>query len=240
MSKPVSMACALFLTLSVGGCATKPQVEFQADTKKSIKSIAIVEVPEPEKYMMHPGQAPAGPLLYVFGAIGGAVLGGIESSRIETASKSFTSAVAPFKPDVQSTFQNAVESGLKAKGYQVARVPAPPKTGQRDGYDLSKLQAGNYDAYLIGDFSGGYGVEGGRSAPRLLANVSLVGRSGAPTHFARSYIYGARKMFDGVQLAPETKYSFASAEATYSNGQLAAEALRTGASRIAAEVVAQF
>lgn len=223
--------------MSLAGCATKPQVPLQADKKTSLKSIAIVETPEPERYLMAPGQLPVGYMLYMFGAIGGAVLGGIEASRVEAASNSLTSAVMPFKPALHATFQSTLESGLKGKGYQVARVPAPPKSG--DAYDLTKLD-GNYDAFVIADLSGGYSVDGRVTAPRLIGNVSVVDRSGATTHFAQTYVYAPRKMRDWVHIVPETRFSLTSPEATYKNGQLAAEGLRAGASRIAELVAAQF
>ena len=47
-------------------------------------------------------------------------------------------------------------------------------------------------------------------------------------------------MRDWVQIVPETRYSMTSPEAAYKNGELAAEALRAGASKIAEQVVAQF
>ena len=177
----------LFVAFAVAGCATKPQVAFKPEARKSIRTIAIVETPEPEKYVMTPGQLPAGYMLYMFGAIGGAVLGGIESSRMEAASQSLTSAVNPFKPSLQTTFRNTLESGLRQKGYEVARVAAPPKNSEGSGYDLTKLD-GNYDAFVIVDLSGGYGVEGRVTAPRIVGSVSVVGKSGATTHFAQTYV----------------------------------------------------
>ena len=239
LSKSASIAWALFVAIAIGGCATKPQVPLKAETKKSIRNIAIVETPEPERYVMAPGQLPAGYMLYMFGAIGGAVLGGIEASRVEAASNSFTSAVVPFRPNVQATFQSVVESGLKEKGYRVARIAAPPKDAEGKGYDLAKLD-GDYDAFVIADLSGGYGVDGRVTAPKLVGSVSVVGKSGAKTHFAQTYVYAPRKMRDWVHIVPEARYSLTSPEATYKNGQLAAEGLRTGAAKIAEQVLAQF
>lgn len=233
------VAVVLLVVLALGACASAPKVAMNADAKRSLKRIAVIETPEPDRYIMLPGQLPGGFALYAFGAIGGAVLGGIEASRMETASKSFTDAVLPHKPDINATFRNQLLDGLKGKGYEVVLLPPPPKDAEGKGYDLTKLD-GAYDAYLIGTIGGGYSMESGRAAPRLLGSVSLVGKAGAPTYFAQTYLYGARKLGDAFWMAPEPRFVVGSSEDLYKNGQLAAEALKAGASRIATEVALQF
>jgi hypothetical protein len=231
---------SLVLVLAVLiGCAASPKIAFKPDAKQSIKRIAVVETPEPEKYLMDPGQMPAGFALYAFGAIGGAVLGGIEASRAEAASKSLTQAVSPYKPNVHAVLRSQLVAGLQAKGYQVTLVPAPPKDSEGKEYDIAKIR-GDFDAFLIGTLSGGYTVDAGKAAPRLIGFVKLVGRAPDSTHFAQTYVYGTRQMRDWIQIAPDPRFVIASVDALYKNGELAAEALKSGASQIADRVLAQF
>lgn len=239
MRQLVRVALAAFIALALGACASAPKVAMTPDAKRSLKRIAVIETPEPDTYIMLPGQLPGGFALYMFGAIGGAVLGGIETSRMESASKSLTDAVRPYKPDISATFRNQLMDRLKGKGYEVVVLPPPPKDAEGKQYDLTKLD-GTYDAYLIGTIGGGYSMESGRAAPRLMGSVSLVGKAGQPTYFAQTYLYAARKTGDAFWMAPEPRFVLGSSEDLYRNGQLAAEALKAGASRIATEVALQF
>jgi hypothetical protein len=239
MRKSIRQITILVIALLLAGCAATPKIALEPGARNSIKRIAIVETPEPEQYLMYPGQVPAGFVLYAFGAIGGAILGGIEANRVETASKSFTAAVSPFKPSMNSTFQSQLEAGLKAKGYEVARVVAPLKDADSKDYDLAKVD-GKFDAFLIGTVGGGYSVDAGGVGPRLLASVNLVDRSGERKHFAQTYLYSVTKIGDFTHISPETRFIMSSPEAAYGNGKLAAEALKTGASRIADQVAAEF
>jgi len=158
MNQLVRAAVVACIVLALGACASAPKVAMTPDAKRTLKRIAIFETPEPDRYIMLPGQLPGGFALYMFGAIGGAVLGGIEASRMETASKSFTDAVLPHKPDVNATFRNQLLGGLKGKGYEVVVLPPPPKDAEGKGYDLTKPESGRIEdrdgsgaAVLIGD-----------------------------------------------------------------------------------------
>lgn len=239
MRNKLKLAAVLIAVIALFGCATPPKVALQPSTKQSIKRIAIIETPEPEQYMMNPGQMPAGFMLYAFGALGGAILGGIEGNRIDTASKTFTAAVAPYKPDVSAAFRRQLEDGLKTKGYEVTIVPSPPKLADGKTYDVTKVE-GQFDAYLIGSIMGGYSVDDGHTAPRLGASVSLVSRTGTSPLFAQSYLYGLRNFQDSIQIVPDTKFSMSSPETACQNGPLAAEAMRTGAMQMAKLVLAEF
>ena len=238
VSRRACHAGVVGLVLALAGCAA-PKVDLQPEAKQSVRRIAVIQTPEPDEYLMMPAQNPAGAGLYLFGAIGGAILGGIEANRMKSASKQFTDAVAPFKPNVHPTFQSRLAAGLKAKGYQVALVPAPPKKSDGKDYDLSKVQ-GDFDGFLVATLNGGYAMQGRQAVPRLVGSVALQDRSSEPKYFAQTYVYGPMKLPNANQIAAEPQHTFASAEALHANGQLAADALRTGASKIADEVIAQF
>ena len=225
--------------LVFGGCSTAPKVDVTAQTKQAVKRIAIVQAPEPQEYMMMPARNPAGAALYMFGAVGGAILGGIHASTQKTATQKFTQAVAPSKPDMQATFANRIAAGLKAKGYDVAVVAAPPRLSERDDFDFSKLP-GAYDGYLVANFNGGYAVSGKRAAPRLDVGVSLSDRTGATKYFSERYVYGDVPARGVTVVKAEPRFVFESEEAVLRNSATAAEALRAGAAKIADEVAARF
>lgn len=229
-----TLLCALLVA-----CANPPKVALNAETKQSIRRVAIVDVPEPTSYYMHPGAAPGGAALYVFGALGGAILGAIEVSRYESATAKFTSAVQPLNPGLSTVVLAQIEQGLTAKGYQVIRVPAPPKTSDGKGYDLSKIEA-DHDAILVTTLSAGYAVDSGAVVPRISLSASLHPGQGGDKLFSDAYIYGTEKLGEMVFIKSDRKYTLPSLDAVYTSTEVAVEGLRAGAEKVAQRFVADL
>lgn len=229
---------ALSFSLTLYGCATQ-QVAFQQDAKKGIKKIAIIQTPEPERYIMFPAKNQGTFLLYMFGAIGGAIAGGIEGNRIAEASKNLTAVISPYKPGISLAFQNELESGLKAKGYEVVLVPAPPLKKDGKTYDLERVD-GDFDAYVIAPLNAGYYVFDGRATPQVGGTVSVSGKSGDPKYFSQNYAYSARNIRGWFQISPDPKSIFDKPEAVFSNAEAAAQNLKVGAIKVADQVLTEF
>lgn len=208
-----------------------------AESRQKIKTVALVAVPEPEKYPLNPGQVPGGTLLYGFGAIGGLVLGSIEASRYETATNEFTSAVKPTRPAIAQHWNEILLSSLQSRGYQVTLVPELPMKKDAQEADCSGL-AGKYDAVVLSSISSGYAVADA-VRPFATAKVRMLSGDCSQTYFADVFGYST-----ALVKAPPTysvgdaRFNFPSREALLSNPELVKEAMRTGVGTVAQNVAA--
>lgn len=239
MNRFIRLVFVAILTALLASCAGVPKLPLRAEAKQSIKRIALVETPEPKSYSMNPGSAPGGAALYAFGAIGGAILGGIEASRAEAAATRFTEAVAPLKPALADTMLAQLEKGLIAKGYQVTRVPMPPKTEDGKELDVTKIE-GEFDAALFVSFAGGYSAASSDVVPNIFAVASLYSRNGNEKLFNDRYLYGRNRFVKFTLIEPESKFSLASVDVMYGNISVAVDGMRSAVTQIAERVLAEL
>jgi hypothetical protein len=232
----LAMTIALMLLTA---CASTPRVAFDQDVKKNIKRIALVETPEPEKYYMYPGQLPGGTVFYMFGALGGAVLGGIETNRIESATTRFSGSVGPLHPHLSSTMLEQVEKGLVGKGYSVMRVPMPVKVDDGKRLAFEKID-GEFDAVLFLNLSGGYNSDSGSVAPRVGVTAFLYPKGKLEKVFSENYLYNTRELKGFVWLKPSSEFSLSSIDAANENPSVAVNGMLDGVKQIAERVVAEF
>lgn len=219
----------------LAACSGAPKVAMRPEAKQSLKRVAIVEVPEPT-YSMHPGAAPGGAALYIFGALGGAILGGIEASRQEAASARFTAAIEPLKPALAVAMLEQLDSGLRAKGYETWRVPVPPKTSDGKDYDFTKM-VGDHDAILVTTLVAGYAIESGAVVPRVSARVTLHPKQGTELVFSEYYLYAPRKVGELVFVESDPQFTFPSLDAVYANPGAPVAGLRAGTTKLAERIV---
>lgn len=230
----VLVVCAL-----LSACVAAPKVAMNSEAKKSVKRIALVAAPEPAEYAMFPGQAPGVAVLYIFGALGGAIVGGIEASRYNEATLRFTTALKPLNPELSSQLLARLESGLTGKGYEVVRVPVPPKNAEGNALDYTKVQ-GSFDAILSPVLMAGYANDAGAVAPRVSVGATLVSKNGTDKLFSDTYLYGMRKVADLVHIEPDAKYRVKTVDEVYLDVPLALEGLRAGTDMIAERIVAEL
>jgi hypothetical protein len=230
---------AASLCIVLAACANAPKVALKPEVKQGIRRVAIVDIPEPASYFMNPGAAPGGGALYMFGAIGGAILGGIEANRQESATTKFTSAVQPLNPGLSTIVLTQIEQGLSAKGYDTVRVPVPPKTSDGKGYDFTKIEAA-HDAILVTALFAGYAVESGSVVPRISLSASLHTRQGGDKIFSDAYLYGTKKFGQMVLVESDPKFTLQSLDAVYANTGVALEGLRVGAGKVAERFVSDL
>jgi hypothetical protein len=233
-----SIAALLTVSILAGGCATVDKTAYSPDSKKRIRTVAVIGVPEPEKYFLNPGQAPGGAALYMFGALGGLILGGIEASRSESATNEFTAAVKPTNPDVARHWNETVLGLLQLRGYEVTQLPQLPKKADGKEVDCTSLN-GKYDAVFLSSISTGYAVESSVE-PRVFASVRLTSSSCTDTHFSDAFLYSARPLGKLTHVERDAKFSFSSRDALLADPQTARQALRTGLTEIAKRATSEL
>ncbi len=239
MTKTLQRIFSALIVLSLVACATNQRIAMNPEVKRTVKRVALIDIPEPKRYTMDPGRAPGTAALFVFGALGGAIAGGIEATRFENATKRFTEAITSQKPSISSLFVADLESGLKQKGYEVTRVPPPPLDGEGKKYDVSKVE-GPFDAVLLPNVGGGYSAASGKASPWVTASVSLLSMSNSNTLFSDTYVYSSQKVGGNVQIAPDQKFILSSVDALYENITVAAEGMKEGTNKIAERVLDNF
>lgn len=196
-------------------CATNPPVALKPEAKQYMRRVAIVEISEPDSYRLYPGAAPGGSALYMFGAIGGAILGGIEASRADAASLEFTTVLKRQKTALANQTVTLIEQGLQAKGYATTRIPVPPKTPDGKDLDYSKIK-GPFDAVLIPSLTPGYAADAGVVVPRVLLNVVVKHKLGGDPLFNGNYLYTNREFGWAKTIQAPSKYSLPTIEAAKS------------------------
>lgn len=239
LNRSINFIFASLLCTLLVACAGAPKVEYKPEAKQGIRRVAIVDIPEPTSYYMDPGAAPGGAALYVFGALGGAILGGIESSRQESASAKFTAALRPLNPGLRPIVLAQIEQGLNAKGYETIRVPAPPKTLDGKGHDFSKIKV-EHDAILVTTLFAGYAVDSKSVSPRISLSASLHRRQGGDMIFSDAYLYGTKKFGEMILLDSDPKFTLPSLDAVYKNTEVVLEGLRVGTGKVAERLVADL
>jgi hypothetical protein len=239
MNRSLQFLSVVLIVLSLAACGGASKVVLRPDAKQSIKRIALIETPEPSRYSFTPARSTAAGGLMMFGAIGGALSASVEIGRMETATAQFTSAVSPLKPNLSGTLLAQLEKGLAAKGYQVVRVPPPPKIPDGKEYDFAKI-AGVFDAFLVAELNGGYSDVYGEVSPSVFVSITLVSKSGGDRLFADRYLYSAKKFGDVNFVECDPKFAFKSVDAMYEDINTAVERLRASTSRLAERVVADL
>lgn len=239
MKTPRRAVLALVLCSLLAACAGIDKVALKPEAKQGLRRIALVEVAEPAPYTMDPGQLPGGAALYMFGALGGAILGGIESSRFQSATNRLTGALQPLDPALGKLLMTKIEEGLQAKGYEVMRVPAPPRLPDGKLYDLAKVQ-GEPDAVIVATLAAGYSAAHGGVAPRVALTATLHRRQGQEALFSDGYLYGNKSLGNLVFIASDSRHSFPNVDALYAEIEKPLDGLREGTARVAERFVADL
>ena len=234
-----TLAVLLMASLLFSGCTTLEKTAFAPDSKKKIKTIAVIGVSEPDNYVLDPGQVTGGSALYAFGALGGLILGGIEASRTENATKEFTASVRGTQPGLAQHWNESLITLLQSKGYQVTQLPPLPKKDGKNEVDCSST-VGKFDAVLLSTLAmTGYVVES-MVEPRVVASVRLLSNDCVETNFSDGYIYSAKSLGKLTHIIRDAELSFPSREALLADPQKARRAMRTGLTEIAKTVSSEF
>lgn len=218
----------------LSACASTPRIPLQVEAKQKIKTIALVQLPDPERYFLNPGQAPGGAALYMFGAIGGAILGGIEASRAESATNEFTASLLPQNPALGSHMTDELATTIVGRGYTLTKLAQLPKQANAKDVDCGDHK-GKFDAVMITTLSAGYAVES-QVEPRVGVSVKLLSSDCTQTLYSDSFIYTNKEFPNSVLVPRSPEFTFATRELLIAGAPKAKEALRTGASELAKRI----
>lgn len=221
----------LVVCIAVVGCAASPKVPLQADAKQRIKTIAVVQTPDPERYFLNPGVNVAGSALYMFGAVGGLILGGIEAARAESATRELMTSFGNELPAVGTLLTEDIKSAVAARGYSVTEIAPLPKSSDEKSVDCGSSK-GKFDAVMLTSLSAGYVVES-QVEPRVALRVQLYSSDCSQVLYSETFVYGNKEVRNATFLARGEEAAFPSREQLIANPAKAREALRTGTSRLA-------
>lgn len=235
--KHLKVLLVTILSLALIGCAGATKKKLAADAKQNLKKIAVVEIVEPEYYNFYPEQLQGGYALYMFGALGGLVLGGIEAARQKSASEDFNTALSPHPPAIAVLWNDALQTGLREKGYQVTSLKSikKKKNGKMDCSDVQ----GRYDAILVSEINAGY-TQARFVTPQVITKSQLFDADCKNKIFEESFLYGSQPIGELTFINTEGKYGFEHKEAMYGDMQVAQLGIRTGVKKIADKVISEL
>lgn len=229
----------LIIVILVACSPAVTRVELNPAKKRLIRRIAIMETPEPSKYLLVPNVSAGAALGVMFGAIGGAVGGTIDVGRQNAASDRFTSAVAPLAPELNAALLDQLEAGLREKGYEIERIPMLPTTSDGKDYDVSKAQ-GEFDAVFTSSLAPGYACDWGEYMPRIFLRATLYSMSEREKMFANIYCYTAVNIDPFVCVKANPRFKFSSEDELNQRIELAVKGLRAGTKELAERVLADL
>lgn len=206
---------SLFLPLALlllTACAPS-ELSIKTEDKKSIKTIAILQIEKPQLRMLNLGSA-----MGAMGAIGGALIAaGSESEKLYKMlnSKKFS---------FQNQLTRDLQQQLKKAGYKtiVVKVPRPDSRELLDDY--SKLRIKNADAILdVVVTNYGYVTEhfmfSPHWRPEARAYVALAKPMGSKVIYQDSMMYGYHNPFmSGVSLDAPEAFQFEEQEDVFKAG----------------------
>ena len=222
---------AITLCVSLFGCASAQKTSLSDESRHKIKSIAFIDVDEPDKYFLNPGQLPGGAALYAFGALGGLILGSVEASRADSATIEFTTVLTPMAPQLSSHWNETMGQLLKSKGYDVTMLDHLPKKSDGKEIDCTSI-SGKYDAVFISNISAGYSIET-NVEPRVVVTTKLLSSTCSETKYSDSFIYGSKALGKLTLVDRDQEFVFPSRDALLADPKKAKTALRTGLAKIA-------
>ena len=139
----IAAAC---MALALAGCASAPRKAFDRDASSQVHRILLVQYPEPVQYQVFGAQAvpTAGgiALMVLGGAIGGAIVGGIEASHAQARAASLTGAIKPYADGFCPRLYSGLEARLRERGYEVTRIERPLKKSADEVVDYSSVANG--------------------------------------------------------------------------------------------------
>lgn len=168
-----------WVALALASCTA---VSVNPSDVANIKKITVIELQVPEYHYRADGvdgvakAVGMGAAVYGFGAIGG-VIGSVAVAKMEQPYRdAIRDALAPHGPSFMTTFNNEIESALKARGIVTAWTKPPELLADGSGYDLAG--AGFDSDYLIEllPVGVGFGYDDQASYPSVNVRWRLIRR----------------------------------------------------------------
>lgn len=208
----------------LGGCGGG-SMAVRPELKAQVQSIALIRVAEPPAYVANDFGNPG----MMFGAVGGAAVG----AGAMTAGEKITKIAHDAGFSAADRYTSALETKLRASGYQVKIVDAArPKPGKLLG-DYAAVDAQGADAILdIAVESFGYATEHPMFSPHwrpaAQVKVAMVSRTTQEVVYQEKFMYGYHNpLMSGTDLdAPET-FHFKNRDALFADEAKLVEGLNS-------------
>jgi hypothetical protein len=210
----------------LGGCSSPPKVPLQAQAKKTIRTVAVVQIAEPEKYHLYVGQLPGGAAFYMLGALGGLMLGGIEAMRAQSATSDFMQSISTEPPAVGALWNYELPRAVESRGYTVKVLKWEKNLDDLADFDCKSVQ-GKYDALLLSNIRAGYSVET-MVEPNIVVNAKLLGSDCKSTLYSESFVYAAKAAGNVTHIVRNAEYAFDSKKDLLANPKKSSRGLRSG------------
>ncbi|MEK7207659.1 MAG: hypothetical protein AAB134_07245 [Pseudomonadota bacterium] len=221
-----------FLSVVLFGCASVPKQVFDPTANAAIKRIALLEIDEPDGFVLlnfgHPGM--------IFGAIGGAIAG----TDMESKRKQLSDLLRAQEPKYGKALTDAIEQKLRAQNYDVVRIS--PAREQRNALvtDYTKIHT---DADAILDVlivMAGYLSQGIASdyEPLLRTSARMVSTKTQQVVYLEILAYGEKWKVSGqwVELPYVKRVSFSNFDNIIRSPKQAAEGVGDGIEPIASRI----
>jgi hypothetical protein len=223
---------ALALAAWLAGCTGASSQQFNPQGE-SIKSIALIEVPDPGLYQVTDWGG-AGSML---GALGGAAT----QADAKTMSATLTKAVAEANFDYAREMQAALTERLKRAGFSVAPVRAQRAAPDKLLSDYGNLPAGGADALLDMDARvvgySSYSIQDRDFRPHIHVDVRLVSAKTKAVLYSEQILFGySNPYMSATQLPSDRQYYFKDFNALMADRAKSLEGLRRGTQSIAEHV----
>ena len=202
------LACVCLALLS--GCASVPNVNIDKAQAASMKSVAIVFIPEVKEI----GVVNLGGAASAFGLMGGIV----QATMIAEHTKTFNAQFAGHRPPFAQTLSDAMQKALEADGYLVVLVKdqKPKLASDKKSDDFSDVSVEadtilslwyRYAAYYSSPWSVHY-------EPQVLISAHLLDAKTKKELYFKTFAVGAdMKIKDVVKVPADPKYSYSNFDA---------------------------
>src|SRR5262249_42256036 len=224
---------ALGLTVLAAGCATGVTSQQFNPQGETLKTIALISVPNPVQYTAIDFGGKAG----LFGAIGGAAI----AADAKTMSETLTKTASDARFDYSREMQAALVDRLKRAGFKVVMVRAEREAPTALLSDYAKVPAGEADALLDVDARtvgyATYNITDPDFRPYVMADVRLVSAKTRAVLYSEQIMFGYHNPFmSATQLPSDKKYYFKDFDALMADKPRAVEGMREGPKVSAAHV----
>jgi hypothetical protein len=204
------------------------------ELKRTLTAVAIIEPEEPAQYIVDgAADVPGGFLLYAFGALGGAVLGGVMASKMEDQARTLTASLMPYEPKVAKALGLALKEEFEKRGVKVTMIPPPPRDHSTKKFIYANLNISEQAIVEPILSIAGYRLNSGSLKPMIGGRVRVLDAQGVQEKFTDIFLYGDRINDRFVTTPADTADAFPDLAKLYANPEIAVAAMRKGAAAIA-------
>jgi hypothetical protein len=238
LKNAVSWAMSVAVIGTFTGCASVPMQAFEKKDAAPVRKIALLQIEEPPKYLIHN----IGGAAMAFGLIGGLAQAADGISKTDR----FTQQMKEQKVALGEQMAQTVAEALEKEGYEVVYLSNQrPKIKEDNKADYSQIQT-DADAILdVGFLVVGYlsPSESPDYQPWIRTAARLVSTKDASVRYVQVLNYGAKLKYSSEKienLPAEAKYAYGNFDILMTNSKQAAEGITEGIAPISRRIAEQL